>query len=101
MKYKEIQYSLNRHYDDMCFQADIFIVQEAKKLMELHPLLNKFCIAMGTWCFYDENRKPIDEEDYAYIRNSNLAKFIHEWDDYLKLTGNPIKIENGKVLRDW
>lgn len=58
-----------------------------------------FCMAMGHAFFYDENGS-IDDND---PRVKELTDFIDEWNRYLYLTGNPMKLNSwdGELITDW
>lgn len=70
----------------------------ARDLMHEH-CFNIFCLGMGTWCFWDEERNQIDDSDE---RVADFQSFIDEWDEILKLTGCPLKLtrsQDGKIKR--
>lgn len=92
---------LTAHYEAMSRHAEEYIISEAKKMMIKYPSLKTFCIAMGSWSFYDENGNPIND-DRKYIAESPLYKFIEDWDRTLGLSGMGIKItQSGEVIRKW
>jgi len=80
---------VKKHYDMAVEQALLNIEQMARDLMQQYPDLEEFSMSMGDWCFFGDNG------DAQYDRNDprlqTLNEFISRWDEYLKLTGYPIR----------
>lgn len=82
------------------FNLGIEVVQEiAMKILKKNKIFDEFTMGMGTWCFWDKR-------GFQYSWNSDKTKemqnFMSEWDDYLHLTGQPMKITSeGDVITDW
>lgn len=76
----------------------------ARKILREHRNLDEFVMCMGG-CFFtmrssDHNINPEDYDAPKYMQP--LAKFLGEWDDYLKLTGEPMRFTaTGKLQRTW
>lgn len=86
--------------------------QEVDRLARIVLSKNKtktkhFCMAMGTFSFYHlkDGDSMWDHQEEKLIGWKSLQKFIGEWDEYLKITGNPLSItlENGTFTTqyDW
>lgn len=64
-------------------------------------------MAMGIWTFTlqkadAEDEHPTVYDEPRYIANSRLARFINKWDEYLKITGEPMRFTaDGPVVREW
>ena len=72
----------------------------ARKILKQHPNLDEYVMAMGTAFFSDCYMETISVYDRAYMRS--LSKFLDEWDEYLKLTGEPMRFTaDGKKMTDW
>jgi len=104
------------YYTKASTLASLYVEQEARKILVEHPELNEFIMAMGFWYFTwkvgatDQN--GIVREDYMshvildgdvkFIDDSDLAEFMAEWDDILKITGEPMRFTaKGKLRKDW
>lgn len=72
----------------------------ARKILGSRNGAKSFCMAMGGVSFYDSNGNPMDP-DLKYLQS--FYKFVEEFDDELKLTGTPLKLESsaGEVITDW
>lgn len=72
----------------------------ARQAMKRYPRCKSFCMAMGGACFYDSTGHPIDDSHAAY---KPLWTLLDEYNNYLKLTGCPMKIKgcDGPTLTDW
>jgi hypothetical protein len=104
------------HYNKASQFASEFVEQEARKILVEHPELDEFVMAMGTWFFkwkigatdnqgivieewMDQN---VQEGSVPFIKESVLAEFIANWDEYLKITGEPMRFTaTGPVVRNW
>ncbi len=71
--------------NDIAYAA---VKREALAILQKHPQLTGFCMAMGTACFYDQNG-PQDPKHYT----KTLLNFIDEFDGELKLTGQPLRFK--------
>ena len=76
------------------------VERRARKIMRSHRNIRTFILAMGTASFYDANG-PIMEYNKRYLRT--FYNFIYEYDEYLKLTGCPMKLNswNGPKVTDF
>lgn len=96
---KQVTSFLDTTHHEAFKRALEFILREAVHLMQQHPRLQEFCMAMGGWSFHDRKGEPVNTK---YIYKSPLCRLISEWDDYLHLTGYGVKVySNGNVLTDW
>lgn len=76
------------------------IEKRARKIMRAHSEIKTFILGMGTAAFYNEDG-PMMEEDWPYMKN--LYSFLYEYDEYLKLSGNLMRLNSwdGPVRKDW
>lgn len=75
------------------------VEKEARKIMRKHTNIKDFVMAMGGWNFWyhDGNEVP---HDLKYL--DPLQRIFQEWDDYLGLTGTPMRFTaEGPVRTDW
>lgn len=78
------------------------IIKMAREIMIKHPKAKEFIMGNGTCLFVDENDNRINEGDEIYKFFKDLYEFIDEWDDYLKLTGEPMRFTaDGNIKIDW
>lgn len=89
------------------------VEKRARAILRQHPNLDEFIMGMGIWFFTrkvgtkDEKGIVIEEwmnnivhEPLAYMKP--VADLIDEWDEYLKITGEPMRFTaNGPVVREW
>ncbi len=82
----------------------------ARKIMEKNPTLTGFCMAMGSASFYETAEETEEEcaktDDPCRDDDPRLTKFydfLYEWNDELKLTGIPFRLDSasGPVITDW
>ena len=87
--------------------AEEHIISEARKILKAHKNLDEFVIAMGDWFF---TLKEKDEEGFTkivhnppkYIDESELFKFLYEWDRQLYLSGMGIRFRvDGPIVTNW
>lgn len=64
-----------------------------------------FCMAMGGAAFYDKKGEPLDSFAGGHTPRwlARFEEFIEEYDQALRLTGNPMKIDGAEapVITDW
>ena len=105
------------HYMKASELAAEYVEQEARKILVEYADLHEFIMAMGSWHFtwkkgvVDHNGfevlgrnqdNIILDGDLECIDNSDLASFMAEWDDALKITGEAMRFTaTGKLRRDW
>lgn len=86
---------------------------KARTILRNNPKLHEFIMGMGGWIFTDKAGDTVethterrnDDYTYRYVCKDwakPVAELIDEWDQYLKLTGNPMRFTlNGPVITDW
>ena len=89
------------------------VERRARLVLKRRPDLAEFVMAMGVWSFTGHDGRTVEAykehrgsggayryEPYQWARP--LADFIGEWDDYLKLTGSPMRFTaDGPVVTSW
>jgi hypothetical protein len=76
------------------------VEDRARRILRRHPPLTEFCMAMGTAFFVTTGGSTLGTDDRAYMRS--LDDFLREWDDFLHLTGHPMRFTaDGDVVTDW
>lgn len=86
----------------------------ARDILKKNNSLHEFVMGMGTWFFKDKNGEIIDPyetrmngsfEYYTILSKKYfkpLADFIGEWNDILKITGEPMRFTaTGEKITDW
>jgi hypothetical protein len=91
------------------------IEQRARAILRKKKNLNEFVMGMGVINFTDKNGEIVDHNhqtgydeylDQSYYEPFRWAKpvtdILDEWDDYLKLTGTPMRFTaDGPIIRQW
>lgn len=106
--------SIRGHYYKACEMASSKVEQMARTILRNHPHLDEFIMAMGSYSFTTKtggNIDPISSRmnssyNYVYYDTHKYLKplndFIGEWDQYLKITGEPMRFTaTGKKITDW
>lgn len=96
---------------ESCYNAAVDVaIAEMQRLaiavLEENKRLNGFCNGMGVWSFSDKQGHPVQLESVNNSGSiSEMMDFYNTWDEYLKITGHPLRIERvrGKLLieNDW
>lgn len=93
------------YYQKASDAASAFVESQARSILRKHSSLHEFVMGMGMWSFTTregDSHLPGFYTTPKYINNSRLAKFIHEWDAYLKITGEPMRFTaDGPTIREW
>lgn len=76
---------------------------KARQIMRQHPRLTGFCMAMGSWAFYDGTNHPVRPDYTSGVKYLEpFAAFIDEYDEDFHLTGCPMKFNaGGEVIHHW
>lgn len=104
---------VKEHYNKAVEIALENVEKMARNILRRHKHIDYFVMAMGTYYFVDKNGNIVDTHTEVY-RNGGyshddakayfkpLNDFIGRWNEYLKLTGNPMKLTaKGKIITDW
>lgn len=107
------QKTIDYHLDQAEKIALKIVEQKARKILAQHPNLDEFIMGMGGW-FFTTKRGDRIAIDYSINTHTNtckyegfkyllpLEKFLMKYDEYLKLTGNPMRFTaKGKKITDW
>lgn len=90
---------VDRHYQQARETALKLLERRARGILRRHSSLGEFVMSMGIWGFTYKNGERIDEP-FAYMRP--ISDLISRWDDFLKLTGEPMRFTaKGEITRDW
>jgi len=93
---KDITYHLNKS-ENIALKI---LEQKARKILTQHPNLNEFVMGMGGWSFWDKKDNRYTDNEVSYL--VPFANFIIKYDNYLKLTGNPMRFTaKGKIIKNW
>lgn len=91
---------ITRHYQAAVELALAEVERRARKVMREHPAMVEFVMVMGGWSFKGRDGQSYCAEDKGYLQP--LEDFISEWDQYLKLTGTPMRFTAiGPVRTQW
>lgn len=76
------------------------VEERARRILRRHPSLTEFYMAMGTAFFMTTDGTTLGLDERAYMRP--LADFLSEWDDFLRVTGTPMRFTaDGDLSTDW
>jgi len=90
--------SIEALYEAARQKALMELEEEARKILKNHKNLQEFIMCMGNAWFLDNDGNEV--EDKAYMRPVN--DILEAWDEYLKLTGEPMRFTwDGEVRRNW
>lgn len=91
---------IRKDYDAVVTLALQEVEDRARRILRRHPPLTDFVMAMGTAFFLTTDGSTLDPHERAYMRP--LADFLVEWDDFLHLTGCPMRFTaEGDRVTDW
>lgn len=65
------------------------VEKRARKILSSHPGLDEFVMGMGVAVLTKKDGEYVHREDAKYT--DSLYRFIDRWDEYLKLTGEPMR----------
>jgi len=71
--------------------AMVLVENEARKVLRSKNAATSFCMGMGTAAFYDKDNTPLDDDRLCF---KNFYSVLHEFNDRLHLTGNPVRIDS-------
>lgn len=98
------------HYFQLAGKAASEEVERlARQILAKNDDLHEFTMAMGTWFFSRTKKEAKKFGGYDIIHSNEddprfkeLEEFISEWDDAIKITGEPMRFTaKGKIVRDW
>lgn len=93
---------LKKQWQALSNKADAIVAAMARKILVEHPHLDEFIMGMGICHFTVKGQEyeSVGTEDFAYMKP--LDDFICEWDEYLKMTGTPMRFTaTGPLRSDW
>lgn len=91
---------IRKHYNKAVSDALEIVESRAREILCKHSNLDEFIMGMGVWFFTGKDKEHFDDRDLAYLKP--FAELFYEWDEYLKLTGKPMRFTAyGKKRTDW
>jgi hypothetical protein len=91
--------NIERLYNEAFNIALSLIEKEARKILKEHSNLEEFVMCMGSWNFWYKNGEVVPD-NIKYLKP--IQKIFDEWDNYLKLTGTPMRFTaNSPIRTDW
>ena len=67
------------------------VESKARSIMNKHTRISEFVMAMGSYCFWDNNQNQMDTGNYKYLQEfDNLMSELSDRELYV--TGNPMKL---------
>lgn len=110
--------AIQEHYSKACEIASNVVEKMARQILSEHKELDEFIMAMGSYFFTYTDKKRQEDHLQAYTQKMNknweyyyddsqdflkpLNKFIGEWDNYLKITGEGMRFTaTGVKETDW
>jgi hypothetical protein len=92
--------NISKLYDAARKEALIAVEGMAREILTKHSNLDEFVMAMGT-CFFTEKKTGQIKYDIP-LYTKDLMTFIDKWDEYLKITGEPMRFTAaGKKITNW
>ena len=99
-KHKSHRAAILSHYRQAERHAQKEVVRLARIILRRHPDLDEFFMGNGGAFFTSKTSPSRDTADDPRFRRLN--KFIVEWEDVMKITGEPMRLTaTGPVRRDW
>jgi len=99
---KVIEAQIEYHYQQACEIALKEVERRARLAMREGPRLIEFVNAMGISFFTTEEDGYAEENLIKYPAAKPTMDLICEWDQYLKLSGCPMRFTaDGPVERNW
>ena len=89
---------------DRARSVGLFLVEKyAREVLKDHKELKEFVMGMGTYNFWVADDL---QADFGYLGCNGcvdkLDQLMEDWDDVLKLTGEPMRFTaDGPVRREW
>lgn len=82
-------------------EACVIAVSEIERLARIrlnnNKKLGEFIMAMGSYFFTLKNGEVVHD-----FKDKKIDSIINEFDDFLKITGTPMRFTaNGKKIEDW
>ena len=97
---KPVRKRIEKHYEQACTLALSEVERLARQILANHSNLHEFVMGMGGAIFITKDDDNLGTEDRAYMKPLN--DLLMEWDDYLKLTGEPMRFTvDGPIVREW
>lgn len=94
--------SAQKHYDEAYSLVRAEVERRARKILKAHPNLTEFSMSMGSWCFWDKDGNSVDGNYSGQKYVKPIADLLGEWDDFMKLTGDPMRITaDGELIESW
>lgn len=88
---------------DRARRVGLFLVEKhARDVLRDNLMLHEFVMAMGRVFFVDYFDHSVSLDEATGECNSPLQCLFDDWDDVLKLTGEPMRFTaDGPVRREW
>lgn len=93
---QDLQIDVKYHYNQAVLKAIEIVKQLVRQALRENDNLTEYVMTMGDYYCKNTNGEILE------FKYKPLEDFIAEWDDYLKLTGYPMRVTaNGEVQTDW
>lgn len=90
---------VNQLYEKAVEEALRQVEAEARRILRRNQSMHEFVMAMGTFFFVTKKGDHCRDDDPRF---DELSDFIGKWDNYLKLTGTPMRFTAyGPTITDW
>ena len=81
-------------------KASEYVEATARSILRRNKTIKEFVMAMGSAFFYSRDGDVLELDDRKSFKP--LKDFIEEWDDLLKITGEPMRFTaDGPKVTDW
>lgn len=80
------------------------VVKMALNALRSNKKVKSFSMSMGRAAFFGYDDYPLERGTREYTKAmERLEAFIDEWDEFFRMTGDPVKIEKPdmKIVRDY
>jgi len=94
--------SMKKDYRKLQKKSIKIVKKEALKVLRKDNKLVEFVMGMGSFFFVDKKGEIISSDDPGGKHFEKLTKFIYEWDEVLKITGDAMRFKkDGKITTSW
>ena len=98
-----ISAQIKLHYNKATILAVNHVVKLARQILTDNSNLQEFVMGMGVYHFTDKEGRVIysSRKEIKGKSLETLDDFISEWDDYLKITGYPLRFTVQEKITNW
>jgi hypothetical protein len=96
----DMKRELEQCYDRAIDLASEIVEKMARKILRKDKSLHFFCMSMGLAIFVTKDDKNLGLDEKKAFKELNA--FVDDWDEYLKVTGEPMAFTaDGPKVTEW